>query len=117
MTVLTAKQQEALVAFLEAARELGLSRKAQAELLGLPLRTYQRRLKEGRLSPAEAAAAQFLPEALREAEAALGDGARARAWLTAYVPALGARPVELLRDLEGYKRVRAALGAAVYGFY
>ena len=45
------------------------------------------------------------------------DGARAGARFTTYVPALGARLVELLRDLEGYKRFRAALGAAVYGFY
>jgi len=95
---------------------LGLSRAEQARLLGLPLRTYQRRLKEGRLQAREVPAAEFLPALYEEAVRGFGDSGRAQEWLTGYVPALGARPVDLLGDLEGYQRVQAVLGSALYGF-
>jgi len=111
------REQAALAAFLEAAGTLGLSRKAQAALLGLSVRSYQRRLKAGRLEPAEVPAARLLLAALREATVGFGDPERARRWLTAYVPVLGARPVDLLGDVEGYRRVQAALGGAIHGFY
>jgi len=111
------REQRALERFLAAAEALGLTRQEQAELLGLAPRTYQRRLREGRLEPAEVAAAQVLPAALEEAERLFGSSERARRWLTSRVRALNARPVELLSDLEGYQRVQAALGGAVYGHY
>ena len=113
---MAAREAEALLRFLEAAKALGLSCAEQARLLGLPLRTYQRRLKEGRLQAREVPGAEFLPALYEEAMRGFGDSERAREWLTGYVPALGARPVELLGDLEGYRRVQAALGSALYGF-
>jgi len=110
------RESEALQRFLEAAQTLGLACAEQARLLGLTLRTYQRRLKEGRLQAREVPAAEFLPALYEEALKGFGDPERAHAWLTGYVPALGARPVDLLGDLEGYRRVQAALGSALYGF-
>ena len=111
------RESEALARFLEAAEALGLTREEQARLLGLALSTYRRRVRSGRLEPAEVAAAQFLPDLLHRAEAAFGDPERARRWLITRQRILGARPVELLGDLKGYHQVEAALGGAVYGHY
>jgi len=111
------RESEAMARFLKAAEVLGLTREEQARLLGLALSTYWRRVRSGRLEPAEVAAAQFLPDLLHRAEAAFGDPKRARRWLTTRQRVLGARPVELLGDLKGYRRVEVALGGAVYGHY
>ncbi len=111
------RESEALARFLEAAEALELTREEQARLLGMPLSTYRRRVRSGRLKPVEVPAAQFLPDLLRRAEMAFEDPERARRWLTTRLAILGARPFELLGDLRGYHRVETALGAAVYGHY
>lgn len=113
----SSRETRSLDRFTAAAELLQLTRAEQARLLGLSLRTYQRRLQEGRLEPAEVAAAQLLPEALDLATRLFGSESRAQRWLTSRVRVLGTRPVDLLHDLEGYKKVEAALGGAVYGQY
>ena len=102
--------------FLKLPRRLASPASSRPGFLDFPLRTYQRRLKEGRLQAREVPAAEFLPALYEEAMRGFGDSGRAREWITYYVPALGARPVDLLGDLEGYRRVQAALGSALYGF-
>ena len=117
MTALPVPQvDDALQRFLGTARALGLTQREQAQLLGLHERTYRRRLKEGRLEPAEARVAAFLPRAHERVEALFGDPDRARSWMTTHNPRLGARPVDRLGDLEGYEEVLLIAGEAVYGF-
>lgn len=114
--MLVPQADDTLQRFLSAAQALGLTQREQAQLLGLHERTYRRRLKEGRLEPAEARVAAFLPRALERVEALFGDPDRARSWMTAHNPRLGVRPVDRLGDPEGYEEVLLVVGEAVYGF-
>ena len=117
MAVLAATTVDpALERFRTAAEALGLTQSAQARLLGLSERTYRRRLKEGRLEPAEAKAAAFLPRALERVEALFQDSKRAQTWLTTYNPRLGAVPVARLGDLEGYEEALLVAEEAFHGF-
>ena len=104
--------------FLEAAKSLGLSRRAQAELLGLGHGAFYRRLNVGRLKDSERATAELLPLALRRVVELFGDEERARKWLIFPNAALGGiRPVELLSSPEGLEEVLDTCAAATFAFY
>ena len=99
-------------------RELELSPKQVGELLDIHPRTLLRRQETGTLEAAELLRAQMLAEVFRLATLALHDAGTAKAWLFSEVAALDfGRPVDQLKTIRGYERVKSLLGQAVFGVY
>lgn len=102
----------------EMSRELDLSPKQVGELLGIHPRTLLRRQETGTLEEAELLRAQMLEEVFRLATTAFHDTSRAKAWLFSEVAALEfSRPVDQLKTIRGYERVKSLLGQAIFGVY
>ncbi len=99
-------------------RELLLSVRDVGDLLAMHPRTLQRRRETGRLEEAELLKAQMLDEAFTMATATFHDAETARSWLFSPVAALAfERPVDLLKTIKGYERVKALLGQIMFGVY
>lgn len=89
-----------------------------AGYIGLPLRTYQRRAKDGLLKDAESAKIEMFDSLLDLGSRVLGSDAEARLWLTSPILSLGGeRPIELLDTVRGYERVKNKLLQIEYGTY
>ncbi len=102
----------------ELSRELKLNARQVGELLDIHPRTLQRRQETGLLEEAELLRAQMLDEAFRLATTAFHDNAKARSWLFSEVATLGfERPVDQLKTIRGYERVKNLLGQIVFGVY
>ncbi len=98
--------------------ELNLSVRQIGELLDIHPRTLQRRQESGRLEEAELLKAQMLEETFSLATTAFHDAKRAREWLFSEVAALGfKRPVDMLKTIPGYERVKTLLGQIIFGVY
>lgn len=99
-------------------RDLELTAKQVGELLNIHPRTLQRRQESGSLEEAELLRAQMLDEAFKLAKTAFHDNDKARSWLFSEVATLGfERPVDLLKTIRGYERVKNLLGQIVFGVY
>ena len=60
----------------------------------------------------------MLAEVFRLATTAFHDAGKAKAWLFSEVAALNfGRPVDQLKTIRGYERVKNLLGGAVFGVY
>lgn len=95
-----------------------MSPKQVGELLDIHPRTLLRRQEAGTLEAAELLRAQMLAEVFRLASTAFHDAGKARAWLFSEVAALDfGRPVDQLKTIRGYERVKNLLGQAVFGVY
>jgi putative toxin-antitoxin system antitoxin component (TIGR02293 family) len=102
----------------ELGRQLELSPKQVGELLGIHPRTLQRRQESGTLEEAELLKGQMLRQTLELATTVFHDTAKARAWLFSPLAALDfERPVDALKTLDGYERVRGLLGQIAFGVY
>ena len=99
-------------------RDLNLSVKGVGELLDIHPRTLQRRQESGALEEAELLKAQMLDETFKLATKVFHDADRARSWLFSEVAALDfSRPVDLLKTIRGYERVKQLLGQIAFGVY
>lgn len=99
-------------------RRLGITAEEMAAYIGLPLRTYQRRAKEGRLTGAESAKVEMVSALLDLAERVLGGQHEAREWLTSPILSLGGeQPLALLDTVRGYERVKNKLLQIEYGTF
>ncbi len=99
-------------------RDLKLSVKQIGELLGIHPRTLQRRQECGSLEEAELLKAQMLAETFELATTVFHDADRARAWLFSEIATLDfSRPVDLLKTIRGYERVKQLLGQIAFGVY
>jgi len=106
----------------ELLEQLELSQEALAGMIGVSMRTLQRRRSEeggGRLTPAESDRLWRLLHVWDRALAALGSAAAARAWLTEPKAVLGGEPPAHhldtepgLREVEDMLTVLAETGAA-----
>lgn len=89
---------------------------AELETLVAPLRTLQRRKRDGRLTPAESDAALRVARILSHAEMTLGSRERALAWLRRPNRTFGdATPMALLATEAGGRRIEDQLLRADYG--
>jgi putative toxin-antitoxin system antitoxin component (TIGR02293 family) len=102
----------------ELSQALNLSAKQVGELLDIHPRTLQRRQESGSLEEAELLRAQMLDETFKLATTAFHDADKARAWLFSEIATLDfGRPVDLLKTIRGYERVKSLLGQIVFGVY
>lgn len=116
MSVIDATQDYRLIQNIS--QQLELSPKQVGELLDIHPRTLLRRQESGTLEEAELLRAQMLDEALKLATTAFHDVGQAKAWLFSEVAALEfGRPVDQLKTIRGYERVKSLLGQAVFGVY
>ena len=114
----TARATNPLPRFAEIAGALGMDRDEQAAFLNLSRSTYFRYLKAASVDAGTAALAEFLPFAYGHLLELFGDEEDVRNWLLRPNLALGrARPLDLLRSLEGYERVLETAKRGVYGVY
>ena len=91
-----------------------------AAVLGLSSRTLRRlRDRPERTLPADLASKAWqLAETLAQASVVLGDAEAAQRWLAAPAMGLdGARPIDLLRTLQGSELVTEFLGRLAHGVY
>lgn len=99
-------------------RDLELSVKEVGALLDIHPRTLQRRQERGKLEEVELLKAQMLNEVFTLATTAFHGSETAKGWLFSEVAALEfARPVDLLRTIQGYERVKTVLGQIIFGVY
>lgn len=99
-------------------RDLDLSTRQVGELLDIHPRTLLRRQESGTLEEVELLRAQMLDEVLKLATTAFHDAGKAKAWLFSEVAALEfGRPIDQLKTIHGYERVKNLLGQAIFGVY
>jgi putative toxin-antitoxin system antitoxin component (TIGR02293 family) len=99
-------------------RDLDLSAKQVGELLDIHPRTLLRRQESGILEEVELLRAQMLDEVFKLATTAFHDTGKAKAWLFSEVTALDfGRPVDQLKTIRGYERVKNLLGQTIFGVY
>ena len=99
-------------------RDLKVSVKQVGELLGIHPRTLQRRQESGSLEEAELLKAQMLDETFGLATKVFHDADQARNWLFSEIATLDfGRPVDLLKTIQGYERVKQLLGQIAFGVY
>lgn len=102
-------------AALDALLEAGI-KPSEIETLIAPLRTLQRRRRDGRLSPGESDAALRLARIVTKAEMTFGSRERALAWLRRPNRSFGdAAPMTLLTTEAGGRRIEDLLLRADYG--
>ncbi len=99
-------------------RDLNLTTRQVGELLDIHPRTLLRRQEGGTLEEVELLRAQMLDEVLKLATTAFHDANKAKAWLFSEVTTLEfGRPVDQLKTIRGYERVKNLLGKAIFGVY
>lgn len=106
-------------AALEALREaIGFDADAMAAYLGVSRKTYRRRAAAGTLDADESLKTEMLRRVLDEAVRVLGGDEAARRWLTTPIASLDSRrPIDHLRSIQGYERVKTTLVKIEYGTY
>lgn len=116
MTVIAPAQGFELIQGLS--HDLGLSPRQVGELLDIHPRTLLRRQESGTLEEVELLRAQMLDEVFSLATSAFRDADKAKAWLFSEVAALDfGRPVDQLKTIRGYERVKNLLGQIIFGVY
>lgn len=99
-------------------RDLVLSVRDIGDLLAMHPRTLQRRRETGKLEEAELLKVEMLDETFAMATATFHDSETARSWLFSPLAALEfERPVDLVKTIKGYERVKGLLGQIMFGVY
>lgn len=98
--------------------KIGLTQAEFAALLGIDQRTYSRRATANELKGSESLQVEMIDEVLTEAERVLRSAELAKKWLGSSLIGLeNLRPLDHLNSIEGYERVKDALGKIEYGLY
>lgn len=98
----------------------GLSADQVADAVGISARTLRRQKEQpGKLMPADLASRTWqLAEVLAQASAVFGGRVEAERWMSRPATGLdGARPIDLLRTLQGAELVTDFLGRLEHGVY
>lgn len=99
-------------------RRLGIGMAELAEVVGIPMRTLQRRREEGRLSKEESDRLDRLENLMDRAEEVFGSGEAMRQWFTRPQLGLGGlRPLDLADTSAGSRELLNLLGRIDYGVY
>ena len=105
-------------AFFQLQEKLGVGTPQLAEVVGIPVRTLQRRKDEGRLTKEESDRLDRVRKLMTQATGVFESENSARAWLTRPQIALsGFVPLELADTGAGIREVENLLGRIDYGVY
>ena len=104
--------------FFELEARLGVGTTQLAEVVGIPLRTLQRRKDEGRLTKDESDRLDRVRKLMNQATGIFDSETSARAWLTRpQIGLAGFVPLELADTGAGIREVENLLGRIDYGVY
>lgn len=99
-------------------KKIELTQQEFADLLGIDPRTYTRRSEGAALKLGESLQVEMLDTILEEATRVFRDEDLARSWMHSPIISLdNERPLDHLVSIEGYERVKDALGKIEYGMY
>ena len=105
-------------AFLQLQDKLGVGTPQLAEVVGIPVRTLQRRKDEGRLTKDESDRLDRVRKLVDQATVVFDSETDARAWLTRpQIGLAGFVPLELADTGAGIREVENLLGRIDYGVY
>ena len=99
-------------------KKIGFTQQEFAGLLGIDPRTYTRRGEDEVLKSGESLQVEMLEEVLQEATRVFRGEELARKWL--HSPIIGLdnkRPIDHLDSIQGYERIKDALGKIEFGMY
>ena len=104
--------------FFQLQEKLGVSTPQLAEVVGIPVRTLQRRKDEGRLTKDESDRLDRVRKLMSQATGVFESENSARAWLTRpQIGLAGFVPLELADTGAGIREVENLLGRIDYGVY
>lgn len=99
-------------------KKFALTQEEFADLLGIDHRTYARRSEGATLNLGESLQVEMLNTILNEATRVFRDEDLARSWMHSPINSLNnERPFDHLVSIEGYERVKDALGKIEFGMY
>ena len=105
-------------AFFQLQEKLGVGTTQLAEVVGIPVRTLQRRKNEGRLTKDESDRLDRVRKLMGQATEVFESETAARAWLSrAQIGLAGFVPLELADTGAGIREVENLLGRIDYGVY
>jgi putative toxin-antitoxin system antitoxin component (TIGR02293 family) len=105
-------------AFFQLQEKLGVGTAQLADVVGIPVRTLQRRKDEGRLTKDESDRLDRVRKLLGQATCVFDSETSARAWLTRpQIGLAGFVPLELADTGAGIREVENLLGRIDYGVY
>lgn len=105
-------------AFFQLQEKLGVGTPQLAEVVGIPVRTLQRRKDEGRLTKDESDRLDRVRKLVDQATVVFDSETDARAWLTRpQIGLAGFVPLELADTGAGIREVENLLGRIDYGVY
>jgi putative toxin-antitoxin system antitoxin component (TIGR02293 family) len=105
-------------AFFQLQEKLGVGTPQLAEVVGIPVRTLQRRKDEGRLTKEESDRLDRVRKLMSQATGVFESENSARAWLTRpQIGLAGFVPLELADTGAGIREVENLLGRIDYGVY
>ena len=104
--------------FFQLQEKLGIGTSQLAEVVGIPVRTLQRRKEEGRLTKEESDRLDRVRKLMNQATGVFESEDSARAWLTRpQIGLAGFVPLELADTGAGIREVENLLGRIDYGVY
>ena len=118
ITIKTVRQGLSTEVFKMLAANLEMSERELAGALKIPNRTFDRRLKEGVLSPEESDRLARVEKILKRAHEVFGDAKKARGWMNTQLAAFdGETPLQRADTFLGATQVEDVLGRIDHGVY
>lgn len=118
VTIKAVRQGLSVKVFKTLAVNLEMSERQLAGVLKIPNRTFDRRMKEGVLSPEESDRVARVARILERAHEVFGNAEKARGWMNTRLAAFdGETPLERADTSLGATQVEDVLGRIDYGIY
>lgn len=118
MTIRSVREGISVKKLQEVANELGVADRKLAEVLKIPSRTFDRRLRSGVLSVSESDSLARVARLFERASEIFGSAEKARGWMSSPLAALdGETPLQRADTSIGAIQVDDLLGRIDYGVY